>query len=364
MESKKLLVTASPHLTDGSSTMGLMVHVIIALVPAWIASVLIFGLRALAVSAVTVIACVVFEALYNILMKKPQTIGDCSAVVTGIILAFNLPASIPLWIAVVGAFVAIVVTKQLFGGLGMNFANPALVGRIALFIGFAARMTNYTPPEGALDGMASATPLALAKTQSGIAMLKDLLLGTHPGMLGETCAVALILGGIYLIATKTISPAIPVSYLATVAVMCVLLGQDVVLHLLSGGLLLGAFFLGPLWGALAAGLGSCLADAFGGYMVYVPATFVIKFLMGLIVAVIFRSLREKRPMLGVVIGGIAAEILMVAGYFLFTALLLGMGWGALPEIPGNCVQGAFGVIAGAVLFAALRRVPYMKQHRI
>ena len=128
--------------------------------------------------------------------------------------------------------------------------------------------------------------------------------------------------------------------------------------------LLGAFFLGPLWGALAAGLGSCLADALGGYMVYVPATFVIKFLMGLVAAAIFRALREKRPMLGVVTGGIVAEIIMIVGYFLFTALVLGLGWGALPEVPGNCVQGVFGVIAGALLFAALRRVPYMKQHRI
>ena len=243
MESKKLVVTASPHITDGSSTRGLMIHVVIALVPALIASVLVFGPRALAVTAVTTAACVLFEALYNLVMKKPQTVSDGSAVVTGVILAFNLPATIPLWIAVIGAFVAIVVTKQLFGGLGMNFANPALVGRIALFTGFAGRMTNYALPAGALDGMASATPLALGKSQSGLSMIKDLLLGTHPGMLGETCAVALILGGIYLIATKTISAAIPVSYIGTVAVLSLLLGQDVVLQLLSGGLLLGAFFM-------------------------------------------------------------------------------------------------------------------------
>ena len=243
MEEKKLLVSASPHIVDGSSTRGLMIHVIIALVPAMIASAIIFGARALAVVAVTVAACVLFEALFNILMKRPQTVSDCSAVVTGIILAFNLPPTIPLWTAVVGAFVAIVLVKQLFGGIGMNFANPALVGRIALFLGFAAHMTNYAVPAGALDGMASATPLVLGAEQSGVSMLRTLVLGTHPGMLGETCALMLVLGGVYLIATGTISPAIPVTYLATVAVMSLLLGQDVVLQLLSGGLLLGAFFM-------------------------------------------------------------------------------------------------------------------------
>ena len=227
MESKKLIVTASPHITNHTSTRGLMLNVCIALLPALVASTLIFGARALLVTGVTVAACVGFEALYCVVMKKPVPVGDFSAVVTGMILAFNLPATIPLWIAIIGAFVAIVVAKQLFGGLGFNFANPALLGRIVLFIGFAGRMT----------------PLVAGNSMAGKDMLLQLLLGAHGGVLGETCAVALILGGIYLIATKTISAAIPLSYIGTVAVLSLVLGQDVVLQLFSGGLLLGAFFM-------------------------------------------------------------------------------------------------------------------------
>lgn len=243
MEPKKLVVTASPHIVDQSSTRGLMGHVIIALLPALVASVFIFGARALLVTGVTVAACVGFEALYCVLMKKPVPVSDLSAVVTGLILAFNLPATIPLWIAVVGAFIAIVVVKQLFGGIGCNFANPALVGRIALFVGFAGRMTSYAFPETNIDALATATPLVAGKSISGMDMLFNLALGIHGGVLGETCSVMLLLGGIYLIATRTISAAIPVSYLGTVAVLSLVFGQDVILQLLGGGLLLGAFFM-------------------------------------------------------------------------------------------------------------------------
>ena len=243
MESKKLIVTASPHITNHTSTRGLMLNVCIALLPALVASTLIFGARALLVTGVTVAACVGFGALYCVVMKKPVPVGDFSAVVTGMILAFNLPATIPLWIAIIGAFVAIVVAKQLFGGLGFNFANPALLGRIVLFIGFAGRMTAYAFPQTDIDALASATPLVAGNSMAGKDMLLQLLLGAHGGVLGETCAVALILGGIYLIATKTISAAIPLSYIGTVAVLSLVLGQDVVLQLFSGGLLLGAFFM-------------------------------------------------------------------------------------------------------------------------
>ena len=236
MESKKLIVTASPHITNHTSTRGLMLNVCIALLPALVASTLIFGARALLVTGVTVAACVGFEALYCVVMKKPVPVGDFSAVVTGMILAFNLPATIPLWIAIIGAFVAIVVAKQLFGGLGFNFANPALLGRIVLFIGFAGRMTAYAFPQTDIDALASATPLVAGNSMAGKDMLLQLLLGAHGGVLGETCAVALILGGIYLIATKTISAAIPLSYIGTVAVLSLVLGQDVVLQLFSGGL--------------------------------------------------------------------------------------------------------------------------------
>ena len=243
MEPKKLVVTASPHIVDQSSTRGLMGHVIIALMPALVASAFIFGFRALLVTGVTVAACVGFEALYCVLMKKPGPVGDLSAVVTGLILAFNLPATIPLWIAVVGAFIAIVVVKQLFGGIGCNFANPALVGRIALFVGFAGRMTAYAFPETDIDVLATATPLVAGKSLSSMDMLFNLAFGIHGGVLGETCSVMLLLGGIYLIVTRTISAAIPVAYLGTVAVLSLVFGQDVVLQLLGGGLLLGAFFM-------------------------------------------------------------------------------------------------------------------------
>lgn len=238
MNEKKLVVTASPHITDSVTTRGIMLNVVFALLPTIVAAGLIFGARAWLLTGVTVAACVGFEALYNVLMKQPQTVGDFSAVVTGVILACNLPSTLPLWIAVIGAFVSIVVTKMLFGGLGCNFANPALVGRMVLFIGFAGRMTHYGFPQNASDAVASATPLATTGTP-----YLTLLLGTHGGVLGETCALTLILGGIYLIATKTISAAIPLSYLATVALFSLLAGQDPLAQILSGGVMLCAFFM-------------------------------------------------------------------------------------------------------------------------
>ena len=143
----RLLVTASPHITGKPTTRGLMGNVVVALVPCVVASALIFGARALLLVGVTTAATVAFEYLYSLLMKKPNPVGDLSAVVTGLILGLNMPANMPLWIAIVGSFVAIIITKQLFGGLGANFANPALVGRIVLFTGFASRMTAVVIPE-------------------------------------------------------------------------------------------------------------------------------------------------------------------------------------------------------------------------
>lgn len=249
----RLMVTASPHIVDKSSTRGLMGNVIIALLPCVIASALIFGARALLVIGVTTAACVGFEYLYCLLMKKQNPVGDLSAVVTGLILALNMPVGMPLWIAIVGAFIAIVVTKQLFGGLGFNFANPALVGRIVLFTGFAPRMTAWVFPAKAqetltaIDAAASATPLQVADA-SGNALLgqypiMDLFLGVHGGVLGETCALAILIGFVWLVATRTISPAIPVTYVATVAVISALVGEPVLAQLLSGGLLFGAVFM-------------------------------------------------------------------------------------------------------------------------
>jgi len=238
----KLIVTAAPHITSPDSTQKIMQRVCLALVPTLIASVIIFGINALAITAVTVAACVFFEWAYCKMMGREVPVGDFSAVVTGLLLAFNLPATLPWWMAVVGAFIAIVIVKQLFGGLGYNFANPAIVARIALAVGFASRMATYPKPANGIDALASATPLAVAG-QVGSESYVTLLLGTHGGVLGETCAITILLGGIYLIVTKAISPMIPVTYLATVAVLSLVAGKDPIVQLLSGGLMLGAFFM-------------------------------------------------------------------------------------------------------------------------
>ena len=199
----KLIVSASPHLRSEETTQSLMANVIVALCPCVVASAIIFGARALLVTAVSVVACVAFEWLYCKLLKKANPISDLSAVVTGIILAMNVPVGMPIGQLIIGDLVAIIVVKQLFGGIGMNFANPALVGRIVLFISFAGSMNNWVFPDAAVDQLSSATPLAVADT-SKLSLL-DLFMGVHGGVLGETCALAILLGLIYMVATKTIS---------------------------------------------------------------------------------------------------------------------------------------------------------------
>ena len=238
----KLIVTAAPHITSPDSTQSIMGKVCLALVPTLIASVIIFGFNALIVTAVTVAACVFFEWAYCKLMGREIPIADFSAVVTGLLLAFNMPATLPWWMAIVGAFIAIVIIKQLFGGLGYNFANPAIVARISLAVGFGAKMSAYPLPENGVDALSSATPLAVAG-ELGAGDYVTLLLGQHGGVLGETCAITILIGGIYLIATQVISPMIPVTYLATVAVLSLIGGYDPIVQLLSGGLMLGAFFM-------------------------------------------------------------------------------------------------------------------------
>ena len=240
----KLIVTAAPHITSPDSTQKIMQRVCIALVPTLIASVIIFGIQALILTVVTVAACVLFEYGYCKMMGREVPVGDFSAAVTGMLLAFNLPATLPWWMGVVGAFIAIVIVKQLFGGLGYNFANPAIVGRIALAMGFASKMASYPKPASAIDAFASATPLAAQDAvQGGAQTYLTLLMGTHGGVLGETCALTILIGGIYLIATKVISPIIPVTYLGTVAMLSLVAGKDPIYQLLSGGLMLGAFFM-------------------------------------------------------------------------------------------------------------------------
>lgn len=242
---ERLLVTASPHIRDQATTRSLMGSVVAALLPCVLASALIFGARALLLVAVTTLACVAFESLYEWLMHKPNTAGDLSAVVTGIILALNMPVGMPLWIAVVGALVSIVIVKQLYGGIGYNVANPALVGRIVLFLGFTTRMTAYVYPDMAVDALASATPLADSVDLSAVNFL-DMFLGFHGGMLGETCVLAILAGFAILLATGTIQAAIPVSIVGTCYVLTALYTGDLYVALMecmAGGLLFGAVFM-------------------------------------------------------------------------------------------------------------------------
>mgnify|MGYP005771874565 FL=1 len=243
----KLIVSSSPHLSGTVKTRNIMLDVIIALIPALIASVVYFGIRALIVVCVTVASCVIAEYICRKVMKRPVTIGDYSAIVTGILLAFNMPVGIPLWIAAIGGVVAIVVVKQMFGGLGHNFANPAITARIILMTSFPVRMTTWVAPYSyiTLDTTSTASPLALMESGNvaGLPTYMQMFLGERAGCLGETCILALIIGGIYLIIRKVIAPTIPVVFIGTVFILMAILGQDPLMQILSGGLFLGAIFM-------------------------------------------------------------------------------------------------------------------------
>lgn len=237
-----MFVSASPHLRATSGTRRIMLDVILSLVPAVIASVIFFGWRPLMLIGVCVLTSVLTEFICRILMKREQTIGDLSAAVTGLLLALNLPSDINPLIAVFGSVAAIVVVKQMFGGIGMNFVNPALEARIILLVSFPTAMTSWgaTRFMQGVDAVSSATPLA---SPSGTYSYIDLLLGNHGGSLGETCAIALLIGGIYLVARRVISPTIPLVYMASAGILSFALGRDPLCDLLSGGLLLGAIFM-------------------------------------------------------------------------------------------------------------------------
>ena len=244
---EKLLVSSSPHLRSGASTQRIMLDVIIALCPALIASFVFFGPRALLLVAVTVLSCVLSEYVSRKIMKRSNTVLDLSCIVTGLLLAINLPVSLNPLMAAFGGMVAIVVVKQMFGGIGQNFVNPALTARIILMNSFPGDMSAWTPAFGWLNGTdatTTATPLGVLKEGGDFTFSRlDLFLGNTGGCLGETCALALILGGVYLMVRRVISPVIPVTYLATVAVISLIAGRDPLVDLLSGGLLIGAFFM-------------------------------------------------------------------------------------------------------------------------
>lgn len=243
----KLYVSPSPHLRQGDTTRKLMGDVIIALIPAVLASGIIFGYQSLIVMAVSVLSCVVLEYICRKVMKRDNTATDLSAVVTGILLAFNLPVSIPLWMVFFGAVVAIVVVKQMFGGIGQNFVNPALTAGIVMMVSFPTSMSTWNKPfyylQSSSDALTTASPLAQNAAGEAVPSYLDLFLGLRAGCLGETCVCALLLGGVYLVARRVIKPVIPLCFIGTVFVFTWILGEDPVFQILSGGLMLGAIFM-------------------------------------------------------------------------------------------------------------------------
>ncbi|MCD8087302.1 MAG: RnfABCDGE type electron transport complex subunit D [Oscillospiraceae bacterium] len=251
-ETRKLIVSSSPHIRTPRDTKAIMLDVLIALIPALVASLILFGVWPLVLTAVSVVSCVVFEFLYRKLLKKPNTVGDLSAVVTGVLLAYTLPTTAPWWLPVIGAFFAIVIVKQLFGGLGKNFLNPALAGRAFLVASYAVLMTTWKAAnfESVADAATYATPLAsLHQGTLSSTGIGAMLLGNTGGCVGEVCSIALLLGGAYLVVRKVISLRIPLSFILTVAVVTFIFprGNNNFLWMLqnvfSGGLLLGAIFM-------------------------------------------------------------------------------------------------------------------------
>ena len=243
---ENLIVTSSPHIHKKVSTRGIMGDVLIALAPATVAAVVLFGLRALLIIATCVISAVAAEFIFNLCIKKKQTVGDLSAAVTGLLLALNLPAKATVWQCIVGAVFAIVIVKCVFGGIGCNFANPAITGRVFLLICFSSSLAGGVATNFA-EVASGATPLAVIKDGVGeLPSLLDMLLGNRGGAIGETCAVALLLGFVYLLCRKVISWHTPVVFIGTVFVLSLIIKQDLTVALyevLGGGLLIGAIFM-------------------------------------------------------------------------------------------------------------------------
>ncbi len=256
---KGLYVSPSPHRAADNSTAKVMMMVIIALIPAAMAGCVFFGARAALIMSVCIVSCVIFEAVCRIIMKKEQTVSDLSAIVTGLLLGMNLPATVPVYVAVIGSFVAIVIVKQLFGGIGQNFANPAITARIVLMLSFTSYMSNnWAVPywySDVVDAKTGATPLAaewLTYTENGVNYkmapftLGEMFFGETGGCIGETCAAALIAGGLFLIIIRVISPATPIAFIGSFALLTFLYtgsGTETLYGVLAGGLLIGAFFM-------------------------------------------------------------------------------------------------------------------------
>ena len=245
--SNLLNISSSPHVRDKSSTKSIKWDVFLALMPAAIFGIYNFSVKPRDINAILLIVvciatCVLTEYIWQKAMKLPLTVSDGSAAVTGLLLALNLSSTFPIWMAIIGSVFAIIIVKQLFGGLGQNFMNPALGARCFLMVSFAGQMTSFT-----YDGVTGATPLAQIKMGTGTPKLLDMFLGTTGGTIGETSVVALLIGAVYLVARKVISLRIPVTYIVTFAIFAILFGQHDIMYLAKelcgGGLILGAFFM-------------------------------------------------------------------------------------------------------------------------
>lgn len=249
-----LIVSASPHLVTAMDTQKTMLMVLIALVPSLLVSTYVFGFRVLILTAVCIAASMFFEWAWNKLMKRKQTVCDLSATLTGTLIAFNLPSGLPYWIAIVGCFVAIIVVKQLFGGIGKNLVNPAITARIVLFISFATEMTTWPLPRmnQTADVLTGPTPLGVIHEGGQLPTNMEMFLGYIGGSMGEVSAIALIIGGLFLVWKKIISPIIPCCFIGTVFVFALIYYsatgngdalQMAVFHILAGGVMLGAIFM-------------------------------------------------------------------------------------------------------------------------
>ena len=318
----KLIATSNPHIRGSETTRSIMLDVIIAMLPALAFAIFNFGLRALTLTAVSVVGCIFWEWLYRKLMKKPQSIGDLSCVVTGMLLAFVCPVQMPYWMILIGDFFAIIVVKQLFGGIGKNFLNPALAGRAVLLASYAGTMTSWVDPAAGkapiigsvADVVTTATPLAVMKTGDFAALtdtynVGNMFIGQIPGSLGEVSALALLIGGAYLIWRKVINWQTPVSYIATVAVLTFLFPKQgsgiewMLYRIFGGGLFLGAFFMatdyatspvtkkGQLIFGIGCGLFTVLIRYFGSYNEGVCYSIMV---MNLLVALIDKYTKPTR----------------------------------------------------------------------
>ncbi len=284
---QNFIISSSPHLHSKTTVTTIMADVLIALIPAVVASIYYFGIGSLYIILVAIASCMLSELIFEIITKRTKTLHDLSAVVTGVLLALNMPPEIPLWMVMVGSAFSIIVVKQIFGGIGKNFMNPALAGRCFMLIAWTGAMTTFSAPH-AIDAVSSATPLGIMKSGSGdnLPSMLDVFLGNISGCIGETSAAALILGFLYLLIKKVVSAKIPLAYILSFAVLTFLFGNNTtsmaqweftIYQILTGGLLLGAFFMatdytttpstpkGMIIFGIGCGVLTFLIRRFGGY---------------------------------------------------------------------------------------------------